>query len=102
MPTLLAKSYWILRKELYGQLGRLPTFCESILLIVSKDCHGKLTFSSVRAGGVCMISVDNIIIWTDIGWWILAQMVPLILTHTRRHAAATAASAAVGWMVSEL
>ena len=88
----------VLRKELYGQLGHLPTFCESILLIVSKDCHGKLTFSSVRAGGVCMISVDNIIIWTDIGWWILAQMVPLILTHTRRHAAATAAR----WMVSEL
>ena len=43
---------------------------------------------------MCMISVDNIIIWTDIGWWILAQMVPLILTHTRRHAAAAAA----GWM----
>ena len=52
----------------------------------------------MRAGGVCMISVDNIIMWTDIGCWILAQMVPLILTHTRRHAAAAAA----GWMVSEL
>ena len=64
-----------------------------MLFINSKRLTNNLTFSSVRAGGVCMISVDNIIIWTDIGWWILAQMVPLILTHTRRHAAATA-----GWM----